>query len=392
MNKALLVILATVTLDAIGIGLIMPILPSLLRELGHTTDIAGTYGVLLALYALMQFIFAPILGALSDRFGRRPILLIALAGAAVDYVVMALAPNLAILFVSRAIAGITGASIAGATAYIADISMPDERARRYGLMQACFGIGFIAGPVMGGLLGELSLRYPFLLAAALNALNFLVGWFVLPESHAADRKPIRLKSLNPFGSFRWALSIRALLPLIAIFFTMHLVGQIPGSIWVIYGEDTFGWDTWMVGVSLGTYGLFHAIAQAFLTGPITARLGEKRTLALGVAIDGTGFVLMAFATQGWMVFPILLFLTAGGVGVPALQSLISRQVGEDKQGELQGTVASLMSLASIIGPLAVTGIYAATAAHWNGAIWIVGACLYLLCIPPLMMARRGTRA
>lgn len=389
MNKALTVILATVMLDAIGIGLIMPILPSLLRELGHTSEISAQYGLLLALYAAMQFLFGPVMGMLSDRFGRRPVLLLALGGAAVDYVIMAMTDHLAILFIGRAIAGIAGASFVVATAYIADISLPDERARRYGLMQACFGIGFIAGPVLGGLLGELSLRYPFLLAAALNGLNCLVGLFVLPESHPPERRRPRLSTLNPFASFRWALGMRTLVPLIAIFFTMHLVGQVPGSLWVIYGEDRFAWDTWMVGLSLGVFGLFHAIAQAFLTGPVTARLGERRTLALGIACDATGFVLMAFATQTWMVLPVLVFLTLSGVGIPALQSMVSRQVEEDQQGELQGTVACVMSLASIFGPLAATWFYAATAGTWSGMVWVAAAALYVLVIPALLAIRRN---
>ncbi len=388
MNKALTVILATVMLDAIGIGLIMPILPSLLRELGHVSEISATYGLLLALYAAMQFLFGPVMGMLSDRFGRRPVLLVALGGAAVDYVIMAMADHLAILFVGRAIAGIAGASFVVATAYIADISLPAERARRYGLMQACFGIGFVAGPVLGGLLGELSLRYPFLLAAALNAINCLVGIFVLPESHPPERRRVKLATLNPFASFRWALGMRTLVPLIAIFFTMHLVGQVPGSLWVIYGEDRFAWDTWMVGVSLGVFGLFHAIAQAFLTGPVTAWLGEKRTLALGIACDATGFVLMAFATTTWMVLPVLVFLTLSGVGIPALQSMVSRQVDEEQQGELQGTVAGAMSLASIFGPVAATSFYAATAAAWPGTVWLAAAAAYILVVPALMALRR----
>lgn len=388
MNKALTVILATVTLDAIGIGLIMPILPSLLREVGHTAEISAQYGLLLAIYAAMQFLFGPVMGVLSDRFGRRPVLLIALAGAAVDYVIMALTDHLAVLFVGRAIAGIAGASIVVATAYIADISTPPERARRFGLMQACFGIGFIAGPVLGGLLGEFSLRYPFLLAAALNGINFAVGLLVLPESHHPQRRPLKLTSLNPFASFRWALGMPALVPLIAIFFAMHLVGQVPGSLWVIYGEDRFGWDTWMVGLSLGVFGLFHAVAQAFLTGPATARLGERRTLTLGIACDAAGFALMAFAAATWMVLPVLVFLSLSGIGIPALQSMISRQVGEEQQGELQGTVAGVMSLASIFGPLAATMFYAATAATWSGTVWLAAAALYILVIPALIAIRR----
>ncbi len=203
-NRPLIVILSTVALDAVGIGLIMPVLPGLLRDLVHSNDVTAHYGILLALYALMQFACAPVLGALSDRFGRRPVLLVSLAGAAVDYAIMATAPFLWVLYIGRIVAGITGATGAVAGAYIADITDGDERARHFGFMSACFGFGMVAGPVLGGLMGGFSPHAPFFAAAALNGLNFLTGCFLLPESHKGERRPLRREALNPLASFRWA--------------------------------------------------------------------------------------------------------------------------------------------------------------------------------------------
>ncbi|WP_274806508.1 TCR/Tet family MFS transporter [Escherichia coli] len=302
-NRPLIVILSTVALDAVGIGLIMPVLPGLLRDLVHSNDVTAHYGILLALYALMQFACAPVLGALSDRFGRRPVLLVSLAGAAVDYAIMATAPFLWVLYIGRIVAGITGATGAVAGAYIADITDGDERARHFGFMSACFGFGMVAGPVLGGLMGGFSPHAPFFAAAALNGLNFLTGCFLLPESHKGERRPLRREALNPLASFRWARGI-----------------------------------------------------------------------------------LLAFATRGWMAFPIMVLLASGGIGMPALQAMLSRQVDEERQGQLQGSLAALTSLTSIVGPLLFTAIYAASITTWNGWAWIAGAALYLLCLPAL---RRG---
>ena len=388
MNKSLLVILATVTLDAVGMSLIMPILPGLLRELTGRDQVAGPFGVLLSIYALMQFVFSPILGALSDRFGRRPVLLVSLAGAAVDYLVMSMTSTLSILYVGRIVAGITGANMAVATAYIADITPEEDRSRRYGAMNACLGLGFVAGPLLGGTLGTISPRAPFLLAAVLNGLNFLLGLVLLPESRAGGPGRFGAASLNPFASLGRYLRLDGLPPLLTAFFLVQLVGQVPATLWVIYSEDKFGWDAGMVGLSLAAFGIFFAVSQAFLTGPITDRFGERRSILLGLLVDGTGFLLMALATRGWMVFPILPFLCMGGIATPALQSLLSGGVGEEEQGELQGTLASLTSLSSIVGPLAVTRGYAASSGTWTGIVWVGGAALYLLCIPALRRPAR----
>ncbi len=392
MNKSLVVILAAVTLDSVGIGLIFPILPALLREVTGSGEISLLYGVILALYAFMQFIFSPVLGALSDRFGRRPVLLLSLTGAAIDYLIMAFAPVFWVLLVGRAISGITSANMAVASAYIADITPEDRRAQRFGYLSACFGIGFIIGPVAGGLLGEYWLRAPFLLAAVLNGANLLVALFLLPESRPGGAGRLELSALNPLGPMRWAFGFAALVPLLGIFFVFALVGNIPGTIWVLYGQDKFGWDALTVGLSLAVFGVCHAGSQAFLTGPLTARLGEWRTLILGMAFDALAFVLVGLATQGWMPFALAPLFALGGVGMPALQSLMSRQVGDDRQGELQGVMASVTSLTAIIGPLVGTAVYAATRDIWIASVWFLGAALYLVTVPVLLQHRRARKA
>ena len=348
-NRPLIVILSTVALDAVGIGLIMPVLPGLLRDLVHSNDVTAHYGILLALYALMQFACAPVLGALSDRFGRRPVLLVSLAGAAVDYAIMATAPFLWVLYIGRIVAGITGATGAVAGAYIADITDGDERARHFGFMSACFGFGMVAGPVLGGLMGGFSPR-SVLRRGSLERPQFPDGLFPLPESHKGERRPLRREALNPLASFRWARGMTVVAALMAVFFIMQLVGQVPAALWVIFGEDRFHWDATTIGISLAAFGILHSLARAMITGPVAARLGERRALMLGMIADGTGYILLAFATRGWMAFPIMVLLASGGIGMPALQAMLSEQVDEERQGQLQGSLAALTSLTSIVGP------------------------------------------
>ena len=389
MNKALVVILAAVTLDAIGIGLIFPILPALLREVTHTTEIATLYGIMLALYAAMQFLLSPVLGVLSDRFGRRPVLLISIAGAAIDYLIMAFAPELWMLVAGRAIAGITSANMAVATAYITDITPQEQRAKRFGYFHAMFGIGFILGPVIGGVLGAVWVRAPFIAAAALNGLNFSLALFVLPESRPGTSEArFELKSLNPFAPLKWALTFKALLPLMAIFLIMNFVGQMYGTVWVLYGEDAFAWNAFTIGLSLGAFGLFHAGAQAFLTGPVAAKVGERAALVIGFAAEVTALVVLGFTSQGWLLFALMPLFAIGGVGMPALQSLTTQQVGPDKQGQLQGVLSSIVSLSAIFGPLFFSAIYFALKPNWPGAIWLVGALVYVTAVPLMMGIRR----
>lgn len=384
MNKSLLIIFATVTLDAVGIGLIMPITPQLLREVGHVTDISWQYGAFLSLYALMQFIFSPILGALSDRFGRRPVLLVSLAGAAIDYAVMGLTPSLWLLYVGRAVSGITGASMAVSGAYISDITPEDQRARRFGQLGACFGVGFIAGPLLGGFLGETWVRAPFYAAALLNGINMVFAWFFLPESHQGKKTGGGADAFNPLAPLRWVLGFKVLLPMVLTFVIIALVGQVGGTVWMLYGEDKFAWDKITMGVSLAGFGFFHAVAQAFIAGPVAERWGNKAALVVGIVCDGAAYVLMALATSGWMAFALMPLFCLGGLGAPALQSLMTSHVGDDRQGELQGVLASLTSLASIFGPLLISGLYFASRGTFPGLVWIVGASLYLLCLPVLL--------
>lgn len=388
MNKALVVILGAVLLDAIGIGLIFPILPALLRDVGHTSEVATTLGIMLALYSACQFLFSPILGVLSDRFGRRPVLLVSLAGAAIDYAVMALAPELWMLVLGRAIAGLTSANMAVATAYITDISTEEQRAQRFGYFHAMFGIGFIIGPVLGGVLGDVWVRAPFIVAAVLNGINFAVALFLLPESRPGARgRSFSLGDLNPFRPLRWALGFTALIPLMAIFVILNFVGTIYGTAWALYSEDMFGWSGLTIGLSLGAFGIFHALAQAFLTGPAVARLGERWALVVGMAFETGAMLCLALATQGWVLFAMAPIFALGGIGMPALQSLTTRQVGADRQGQLQGVLASLVSLAAVFGPLFFSFLYFSIRATWPGLIWLVAIGFYLLALP-LMLAIR----
>jgi DHA1 family tetracycline resistance protein-like MFS transporter len=383
MRSSAIIALLIVGLDAMGLGLIMPVLPALLRELVPAEQVAGHYGALLALYALMQVVFAPLLGQFSDVYGRRPVLLASLLGAAVDYTIMALAPVLWVLYIGRLVSGITGATGAVAASTIADSTEEGSRARWFGYMGACYGVGMIAGPALGGMLGGISVHAPFIAAALLNGFALLLACIFLSETRSGHGETKKLVRIERSVLFRLDNALRGLTALFVVFFIIQLIGQVPATLWVLYGEDRFQWDTMTVGLSLAAFGATHAIFQAFVTGPLTSRLGERRTLLFGMAADAAGFILLAFATQGWMVFPILLLLAAGGVGMPALQAMLSNNVSSNKQGALQGTLTSLTNLSSIAGPLGFTALYSATTGTWNGLTWISGAILYLICLPIL---------
>ncbi len=389
-NQPLVVIYAAIGLDAVGIGLIFPILPRLIAEVTHAQNIASYIGILTALYAAMQFAFAPVLGALSDRLGRRPVLLLSLGGAAVNYVLMALAPSLGLLILGRAIAGLTSANIAVATAYITDISPENVRAKRFGLFNAMFGVGFILGPVLGGALGDYWLRLPFLAAAALNAANLLLALFVLPESRTPTREKIDLAALNPLRPLRWALSMKALLPMIATFFVLSATGEVYGTCWALWGNDAFGWNGMWVGLSLGAFGVCQTLAQAFLPGPAVRLLGERGAVLAGIASACAALAAMAFITQGWMVFAIMPLVALSGIGSPALQSLATRQVDAGRQGQFQGVLASAMSLASIIAPLGFSSFYFVVRAEWPGAIWLSALVVNAIAIPLVLRLRFGS--
>jgi DHA1 family tetracycline resistance protein-like MFS transporter len=285
------------------------------------------------------------------------------------------------LLVGRAIAGITSANMAVATAYVTDITPEEKRAERFGYIHAMFGIGFLIGPLLGGVLGEFWVRAPFLAAAFFNLANFLIAYFVLPESRKGEKIPISLQTLNPFRLLKWSLTIRALIPFLIIFFILNFVGQIYGTVWVLYGEDNFNWSPFVIGMSLAAYGLFHALVQGILPGPAARMFGERKAFLFGASAEILALVLIAFASHGWMVFALLPLFSLGGIGMPALQSLATREVNEDNQGRLQGVLTSLMSVSAIIGPLFFAGAYFAAKSSWPGVIWLIGAGCYLLVIP-----------
>ncbi len=384
---ALIAIFLTVVLDAAGIGLVLPVMPDLFAGTGNAAGSGPMYGLFLSLYALMQFIFAPFLGAISDRVGRKPVLTVSLLGGALNYAVMAFLPPLWLLFVARALAGVTGANMSVATAYLADITPPDKRAARFGQLSAAMGVGFILGPAAGGMLRELGLNWPFAVAAILAAVNLLLCLFVLPESRAAEVDEgglDPLKGLREIGAFK---GIAGLLMCVGLF---ALIGEVGGSIWVFYVQDRFAWHGLSVGLSLTLFGFFHALVQAFIVGPVTKAFGERVTLILAMACDAVCYTVLALISHGWMVFVLTPILCLGGIGPSVLAAVTSRRAGEDRQGQLQGVTASLASLAAIIGPTFFLSLYFGTRGAMPGLVWIVGAVLYLPCL--FVVLRRATYA
>ena len=389
MKPALGILLSIVTLDAIGIGIVFPVLPGLLRELSGTGQIAVDYGVLLTLYALAQFLCSPVLGGLSDRFGRRPVLLLSLAGAAIDYGVMACAPTLWLLFVGRLLAGVTGANMVVATATIADLSSNAQRARHYGYLHACIGLGLVVGPALGGLLGQVSLRYPFMLAALLNLLVLAFAWRVLPESnHQRSRQTLAWRDIHPFDMLRGEPRRLVPGPVLAVIGLIALAGVIPHSLWAIYGESRFDWDPRTLGLSLALLGLLHALVQSLALGRVVAWLGERRAAMAGLCIEMLGYVAMALVTRGWMVFAVIPLLVAGGIAMPTLQALLSRRVPQYRQGQLQGLVISIETGAGAIGPIVASTLYALSYASWTGWVWLLGALLSFVSMMALSISLR----
>lgn len=392
MKKPLFVIFTTIGLDAIGIGLIFPILPRLLQNVTHARDIAPYIGIMIALYAGMQFLFAPMLGALSDRLGRRPVLLISLTGATINYVVIAFAPQLWILLLARAIAGLTSANVSVAMAYITDISPEDTRARHFGLFNAMFGIGFIIGPVLGGLLGDHWVRLPFVAAALLNGCNLLLALFILPESHTpTEKKKIDLAALNPLRPLSWVFSMKRVMPIVLVFFIFSGAGEAYGTCWALWGFDTFHWNGLWIGLSLGTFGVCQTVVQILLPGPATRLLGERWAVLVGVACSAIALVTLAFATKSWIVFAIMPIFALTGIGTPALQALSTRQVDPAQQGQFQGVLASAVSLASIAAPLAFSTFYFAVQKQWPGAIWLSVVLIYAISIPLVFLGTGSVR-
>jgi MFS transporter, DHA1 family, tetracycline resistance protein len=379
-------ILVTLVLDILGIGLIVPILPDLIKSMtgGDTSAAADASGWLGALYALMQFLFAPLLGCLSDKVGRRPVILISQLGLALDYVLLAYAPSLTWFFVGRIIAGITGANFAAATAYIADVSPPEKRAANFGLVGAAFGIGFIIGPLLGGLLGQWGLRVPFLVAGGLTALNWLYGCFVLPESLAPEnRQNLNWKRANPLGAI-WDLAKRpAVLGLALCAFLSFVAHQVYPSVWVLYTGYRYGWDSVANSISLAVVGICAAVVQGWLTGKVVKSMGEWRTALIGLVVTAVAYVGYGLVAKGWMIYPMIIIGSLGGMAGPAVQGLISNSVRDDEQGAVQGAITSLESVSGIVGPLIVTSLFSyfikpSAPWQWPGAPFFASAVIAFL--------------
>jgi len=385
-QAALGFIFATLLIDVMGLGIIIPVLPKLIENLihGDISQASSYAGWLTAAYAGMQFLFAPMIGNLSDKFGRRPVLLCSLLGFGVDYLFSAFAPTIGWLFVGRIIAGVTGASFTTASAYIADISEPEKRAANFGLIGVAFGLGFIIGPVLGGLLGKYDVHYPFIAAAVLALLNATYGYFILPESLAVEhRRPFDIKRANPLGTLIQLKKYKSVIGLAASLFLIYFAVQSVQSVWTFYTIEKFHWNNDWVGYSLGFVGLMVAIVQGGLIRIIIPKLGNERSIWVGLLLYALGLALFAFATKGWMMFAILVPYCLGGIAGPAIQGYISTSVPANEQGELQGGLTSLMSVSSIFGPLLMTlSFYYFTKPNpffqFPGAPFAIGAVMMLL--------------
>lgn len=374
-KNALLFIFITLLIDCTGIGIIIPVTPKLIQELiGGDISEASKYGGWLAFaYGIMQFLFSSVLGGLSDRFGRRPVLLISLLGLGIDYIFLAFAPTMFWLFVGRIIAGISGASFTTASAFIADISEPEKRAQNFGMVGAAFGIGFILGPLIGGLFADFGSRVPFLIAAGLSLLNAVYGYFVLPESLSQEnRRAFDWKRANPIGTFINLKRHKEIIWLIVAVFLLNIAGQSPQSTWTYYTILKFDWSTKMVGASLAFIGLSIAIVQGGLIRIIVPKLGQKKSVYLGFLFSLIGYILFAFANQGWMMFAFMVPFALGGIAMPAIQGIISNRVPANEQGEMQGAITSLISVTSIIGPVLMTELFYSFTQN-NSSLYFPGA-------------------
>ncbi len=393
-KPAIVFIFITLFLDIFGIGVIVPVLPKLVEELqgGDVQAAAHAVGWLGALYALMQFVFSPVLGSLSDRFGRRPVILFSLLGSGLDYLVLYWAPTIGWLYLARIVSGITAANFSAASAYIADVTPPEKRAAGFGIIGAAFGLGFIAGPAIGGLLGDIGLRVPFLVAAGITLLNWLYGAFVLPESLSPEnRRPFTWASAHPIKALtalsRWPL----VLGLAGTHFLSMLAGNIYPCLWVLYTGTRYGWNSKQVGLSLALVGVMAAIVQAGLAGKVIKIIGERAGIYVGLLAMALAMFLYGAAWQGWMVYVIILVGSVGGIGSPATQSMISQAVPADEQGAVQGALNSITSVAGILAPLIWTFLFSWAIAP-ERTMHLPGLPFYGACLVSLAAAALAWRA
>lgn len=372
-------IFITLLIDITGWGIIIPVVPKLIEELiqADVSEAAKYGGWLSFAYAFIQFVFSPLVGNLSDKYGRRPVILLSLFGFSVDYIFLALSPTIWWLFVGRIIAGITGASVTTASAYIADISTDEDRAKNFGLIGAAFGIGFIIGPVLGGVLGHYGSRVPFYAAAALCLINFVYGYFILPESLPKEnRRALDWKRANPIGSFKFLKKHPEISGLTTALILIYIGGHAVQSNWSFYTMYRFGWDERMIGISLGVVGLMVGLVQGLLIRWINPKLGDQKSVLYGLLLYAIGMLLYAFASEGWMMLVFTVPYCLGGICGPALQSIITKNIPSNEQGELQGALTSLMSATSIIGPPLMTQLFYYFT-HKNAPFLFPGAPFFL---------------
>ena len=395
MRLPVLFIMLTVMIDAMGIGLIMPVMPDLMVEVGGgTLGAAALWGGMLSTsFAAMQFLFGPVVGGLSDRFGRRPILLVSLVAMAADYLLMAVAGTIWLLLIGRIIGGITAATHSTANAYIADISKPKEKSANFGLIGAAFGLGFVLGPLIGGLLAEYGTRAPFYAAAILSGLNALFGWVVLKETVTdAIRRPFSLKRANPFGAFTALSKLPMIGTLLGVYFFYSIAHTVYPAIWSYFGKERFDWDPATIGLSLGLFGIMMAVVQGFLIRPAIKYLGERGTIIYGLSFNILAFGFLSIVTSGTVALLFVPLAALAGIVSPALQGLMSQAVGDDQQGELQGALTSLSALAMIISPMLMTSTFAAFTSetapfYMPGAPFLLALILTLMAIALFMRDR-----
>jgi MFS transporter, DHA1 family, tetracycline resistance protein len=395
-RAAFVFIFITVLLDMLALGMIIPVLPKLVMSFlgGDPARAAGIFGAFGTVWALMQFFFAPLLGSASDRFGRRPVILLSNFGLACDYVLMALAPSLGWLFVGRVISGITAASVPTASAYIADVTPPEKRAGAFGLLGAAFGLGFVLGPALGGLLGSFDPHLPFWASAALSAANAVYGLFVLPESLPLERRsPFSLAHANPLGTLRLLRSEPGLLVLAAVLFLGQLAHESLPATFVLYAEYRYRWDERLVGFTLGAVGVCMVLGQAVLVKPFIARFGERISLWFGLLAGTVGFAIYGLASRGWMFWIGIPVMALWGLGNPALQGMMSRKVSPLHQGQLQGAAGSIRGISGLLGPTLFTQVFAlfiGDRAPFSlpGAPFLLASLLLAL---SLLVALAGTR-
>lgn len=394
-RASIVVLLVTLMINMIGVGLLMPVLPQLIEDLaGSIASGSAVYGLILALYAAMQFVFGPLLGALSDRYGRRPVILFSLAGLGIHYLLLGLAPTLVMLALVRAAGGMMGASVSAASAYIADVSPPERRAQSFGLIGIAFGLGFIIGPVLGGVLGEVDIRLPFYVAAGLCAANFVLAWLFLPESLPMEnRRGFRWSQANPIGAFRLIGRYGTVVALMAVFAFTQLAERAMESTWVLFTDFRYGWGPAEVGISLAVVGFLIAFSEGVLVRILVPRLGEVRMLNIGLVVGGACMVLIAFASEAWMAYlGISLYVLGWGVVGPAARAMASRAVGKDEQGVLQGAISSLTTATGMIGPPIAAGLFGffigpSAPFIFPGAPYILGALLF---VASIVLMRQGT--